>query len=205
MAVVPCGAYGNKLYKLVPIIGTIMESKENIVLGLFFNSPTREWHFEEILKEAKIARSRAVLWLEKFVREGLVRRVKERYRMPYYVGNCESPEYQNRKRIFGLGMLQDSGLLNHLASLGKAKSVILFGSFSRWDWHESSDIDVFIYGDPEGLKIASYEFKLHRNIQLFICQENRELNVLGPGLIKNIISGDLIKGDLNFVKVAANA
>ena len=33
-----------KPYKLVPIIGTIMESKEEIVMELFFENPTREWH-----------------------------------------------------------------------------------------------------------------------------------------------------------------
>ncbi|MBI2130115.1 nucleotidyltransferase domain-containing protein [Candidatus Woesearchaeota archaeon] len=125
--------------------------------------------------------------------------------MPYYTSNYESPAYKNRKKLFALNKLYDSGFLNHLISLRKAKAVILFGSFARSDWYENSDIDLFIYGDPEGLKIANYEMKLHRNVQLFICHNQQELHKFGVGLIRNIIKGNLIKGDMDFVKVGINA
>jgi len=194
-----------KAYKLVPITGTIMESKEEKVLGLFFNNPTKEWHFEEILKEARIARSKADRWLKKFVGQQLVKRVKERGKMPYYIAGYDYPGYRHRKRIFAQNMLYESGLLNHLSSLEKAKTIVLFGSFARWDWHKASDIDVFIYGDPKGLGIAKYEQKLHRDIQLFVCQSKEELAKFGPGLMRNIIKGNLIKGDFDFVKVGINA
>lgn len=197
--------FNRKLYKLVPIIETIMKSKEKDILELFFNNPTREWHFEEILGEAKIARSKADRWLKEFIKEGLIRRIKEKGKMPYYISNYESPVYKNRKRLFALNKLYNSGLLNHLGSLPGAKTVILFGSFARSDWYKESDIDVFIYGKPEGLKLASYELKLHRNIQLFVCHNQKELHKFGNGLIKNVIKGNLIKGDLDFVKVGINA
>ncbi|MFH1182237.1 MAG: nucleotidyltransferase domain-containing protein [Candidatus Woesearchaeota archaeon] len=182
-----------------------MISKEENVLELFFESPTREWHFEELLREAGIARSKAGAWLKKFVKEKLVKRVKEKGRMPYYTGNYESPPYQNRKKIFALEKLYQSGLLNHLSALQEAKAVIIFGSFSRWDWHKGSDIDLFIYGHEKGLKIAEYELKLNREIQPFICRDKKELEKLGTGLVKNIIKGILIKGDLDFIKVGINA
>ena len=59
-------AIDSKAYKLVPIIDTIMRSKEDNMLKLFFNSPTKEWHFEEILKQAKITRSKGAGWLKVF-------------------------------------------------------------------------------------------------------------------------------------------
>ena len=182
-----------------------MKSKKDKIIELFFEEPTRQWHFEEMLKEAKITRSKADSWLKKLIREKMIKRIKEKNKMPYYVSNYESPEYKNKKRIFALNRLYESGLLNHLYSLRKSKTVILFGSFSRSDWYRNSDVDIFIYGDEEGLKIMNYELKLHRNIQLFICRDNNELAKLGPGLIRNIIKGDLIKGDINFIKVDLNA
>lgn len=182
-----------------------MESKEECMLKLFFENPSREWHFEEMLSNAKITRSKASKWLRKFNREGLIKRVKERGKMPYYKGNCESPAYQNRKKLFALSLFYESGLLNHLSSLKKARAVIIFGSFSRWDWHKNSDIDLFIYGEPEGLKIAKYEMKLHRDIQVFACRSKKELARLGSGLMRNIIKGDIIKGDIDFVRVESNA
>ena len=55
-----------------------MESKEESVLELFFENPTREWHFEEIVKEAKITKAVANKWLKKYVEEGLLKKVKEK-------------------------------------------------------------------------------------------------------------------------------
>ncbi len=182
-----------------------MKSKENKMLDLFFNSPTREWHFEEILKEAKIARSKATKWLKKFTKEELIRRVKEKGKMPFYTSNYDSSSYQNKKRIFALNRLYESGLLNHLTGLKKAKTIIIFGSFSRWDWHKDSDIDIFIYGSPEGLSIAKYELALHHDIQLFICPNKKDLKRFDQGLIKNIVQGSILKGKLDFVKVISNA
>lgn len=182
-----------------------MESKENDILELFFEMPTKEWHFEEILKEAKITRSKADGWLKKFIKEDLIKRVKKKNKMPYYIGNYENPAYKNSKKIFGLNKLYLSGFLNHLSSLKKVKTVILFGSFSRSDWHKNSDIDIFIYGDPEGLKVSNYELKLHKEIQLFICQNKKEINKLGEPLINSIIKGDILTGELDFIKVNVNA
>lgn len=182
-----------------------MQSKEEKVLELFFENPTKEWHFEEIVNESKIARSKTNGWLKKFIKNKLIKRIKKKDKMPYYIGNYNSPEYKSKKRIFALNKLHKSGLLNRLYSLQKAETVILFGSFSRSDWYENSDIDIFIYGNPAGLKIVDYELKLHRDIQLFICQNKKELSKLGKGLIRNIIKGDLIKGDLNFIRVGINA
>jgi predicted nucleotidyltransferase len=194
-----------KIYKLVPIIGTIMQSKEDSVLELFFDNPTKQWHFEEIVAESKIARSKADRWLKEFLKEGLIRRIKEKGKMPYYVSIYDTPAYQNRKKLFALKHFYDSGLLNHLASLKKAKAVILFGSFARSDWYEKSDIDIFIYGDSDGIDIAKYENSLHRDIQLFTADSKKELEKLGIGLIRNIVKGNLIKGDIDFVKVEMNA
>lgn len=144
-------------------------------------------------------------WLKKFQKEGIILKIKEKGKMPYYISDYKNPSYQYKKRIFALNKLYNSGFLNHLSSLKKAKSIILFGSFSRSDWYKESDIDLFIYGDPEGLKIAKYELKLHRDIQLFICQNKEGLSKLGDGLIRNIIKGNLIKGNLDFIRVGINA
>lgn len=182
-----------------------MESKEESVLGLFFNNPTKEWHFWEVLKEAGIARSKADRWLKKFIKEGLIRRVKEKGKMPYYISSYDTAPYRNKKKLFALNKLYGSGFLNHLASLPKAKTVIIFGSFARSDWYNNSDVDLFIYGESKGLKLAEYELKLGRDVQVFACSGKKELNKLGEALIKNILKGNIIKGDADFVRGEINA
>lgn len=172
---------------------TNMESKEEQVLEPFFNSP-KHWHFDELLEKAGISRSQLVQWLKKFVKNRLIKRIKPKGRMPYYIGNYTSLRFKNLKRIFALDKLCESGLLDHLGSLQKAKTIIIFGSFSRSDWYKNSDVDIFIYGDPKGLKIVDYELKLHRDIQLFTARDKKDLKKMGSGLIQNILEGYFVKG-----------
>ena len=183
-------------------IDTIMglASKEENVLELIFNSP-KHWHFEELIKESKLSRGRLNHWLKKLLNEKIIKRIKEKDKMPYYVGNFDSPSYKNQKRMYALNKLYKTGFLNHLQSLSDAKTVIIFGSFSRSDWYENSDIDLFIYGSAQGLNLSKYELDLEREIQLFECKDKNNLKKFGEGLIKNIIKGNIIKGNLDFCEV----
>lgn len=177
------------------VIHTIMESKENI-LDLFFNYPTKHWHFGEVFKEGNLSRAQTNEWLRKLIYEKFVNKIKKRGVKSYYISNYNNLNYKNKKRISALNKLYKIGLLNHLCSLKKAKIIILFGSFSRSDWYKNSDIDIFIYGDSEGLNIWRYEIKLNKDIQLFIFRNKYELSKLRKDLINNIIRGYIIKGDI---------
>ena len=138
-------------------------------------------------------------WLLKLTKEGIIRRVKEKGKMPYYTGDFEHPAYKNRKRIYALNKLYETGFLNHLLQL-KAKTIILFGSFSRADWNTESDIDLFIYGDAKEFEQGKYEQKLGREIQTFTCKDSEECSKFNPALLRNILSGYLVKGNLNFIE-----
>lgn len=176
------------------------KSKERNVLELFFNESSRQWHFEEILQKAKISRPQAMKWLKNLAKEGIIRKIKEKNKMPYYTGNFENPAYKNRKRIHALNRFYETGFLNHLLQLPKAKTIIIFGSFARADWNTESDIDLFIYGDAEEFEQGRYEQKLKREIQTFICKNQKECSKFQPGLMQNILSGYLVKGNLNFIE-----
>lgn len=178
-----------------------MQSKGNKVLELFFNQPTKHWHFEEILKKSKVSRDKANKWLKKFIKENIIKKIKKKTKMPHYIGNYKHPEYKNRKRLFTLNQFYKSGFLNHLQSLKKAKTVIIFGSMSRSDWHKESDIDLFIFGNDDGLNLGKYELKLHRDIQLFTAKIKKDLKKMGSGLIRNILEGYRVKGNIDFLEV----
>ncbi|MBU2638988.1 MAG: nucleotidyltransferase domain-containing protein [Nanoarchaeota archaeon] len=180
-------------------------SKEESVLELFLNEPAKQWHFEEILKKAKISRPQAMLWLKKFASEKLIKRIKAKGKMPYYIANHKNEEYRVKKKMFALQTFSKAGFLQHLASLPKANAVILFGSMSRWDWHSESDIDLFIFGNPEKIDVGKYRNKLHREIQTFVCKDKEELRKLNLSLLKDIVEGYTVKGSMDFVEVKANA
>ncbi|PIN75853.1 hypothetical protein COV18_01585 [Candidatus Woesearchaeota archaeon CG10_big_fil_rev_8_21_14_0_10_37_12] len=177
--------------------------KEENVLNLFFEEPTKQWHFENIIKTAKISRPQAAQWLKNFAKKYLIKRIKTKGKMPHYIANYESEEYQISKKLFALNKLAETGFFSDLKKLTKAKTIILFGSMSRWDWHKDSDIDLFVYGSSEGLNKNFYRGKLHKEIQIFECKDKRDLAKYKPALLKNILEGQLIKGNLDFVEIHA--
>jgi predicted nucleotidyltransferase len=184
-------------------IQTIMRNKEDLVLEPFFNS-SQYWHFDELLRKTAISRSQLAQWLKKFEKKGIIKRVKQKGKMPYYVQNFDSQDFHQRKRFFALKHFYETGFLNHLAQCD-AETIIIFGSFARTDWHDKSDIDLFVFGKGNNLNISLYEKKLKREVQLFHFRKLKDMNKLSPGLLPYIAAGDIIKGDLSFLKVKINA
>jgi len=179
-------------------------SKENNILKLILeNSPLKEWHFEEIVRDAKVTRLVANKWLKKYVSEGLLDHVKWKGRFPYYTVGANNQVYHSVKRIYALVQLHKSGLIPTLLSLKAAKTIILFGSFAKGDWYKDSDIDIFVFGDTADFDKTAYELKLHRNIELHIFQNKEDLAEVKTGLIQNIVNGYIVKGRIQDIAEVA--
>jgi predicted nucleotidyltransferase len=176
-------------------------SREDDILGLFFNYPTKHWHFGEIKKNVNISDSKIAKWLHKFEKEKLIRKIKEKGSMPYYVGNDSSIEYHDRKMAFGINTLYDSGLISKLLSLKNAPTICIFGSMIDGDWYNESDVDIFIYGDTENSVKSGYLPEIGRKLHIFSAKTQKDFEKFGERLIKNMISGYLIKGRLDFLEV----
>ncbi len=177
--------------------------EENLLKIILENSPLKHWHFEEMVKEAKVTRAVANKWIRKYVKEGLLKRVKEHGRFPYFSAGSNNPAYFAKKRVFALNQIYDSGLMQHLLSLEKAKAIIIFGSMAKGDWYKESDIDIFIYGNSNGLEKHKFELRLKRNLELHIFKTKKEIDEVKTGLIKNIINGLVIKGSIqDFAEVS---
>ncbi len=180
-----------------------MKSKEEKVLEPFFNIP-KHWHFEGLRKAAAISKPQLSLWLKRYEKQGLIRKIKPKGKMPYYVPMQENPYYQAKKRLYAMKLLTDSGLLSHLANLKSARVVILFGSFSRWDWYKDSDIDIFIYGSDSDFEKRKYELKLQKEIQLHTARDGNDLKRIDK-IIPYIIAGDFVKGSIEDLGVKIEA
>ena len=172
-------------------------SKEENVLKLILeNSPLKEWHFEEICREAKVTKAVANKWLKKYVKGGLLTYVKEKGRFPHFTVGSGNSEYYSLKRVYALEKLHQSGLIPKLLSLKNAKTIILFWSIIRGDWYKDSDIDIFVFGDISDFDKHLYEFELGKHIELHVFQETSEIQEVKTGLIKNIINGYVLKGQI---------
>lgn len=178
-----------------------INKREDAILELFFQEPIKHFKFKEIVERVDLHKDNVNNWLIKLVNDNLIKKVKPRKKFPYYIANHENPAFRNRKKLYALTQFYESEFLDKLSSIEKAKTIIIFGSFSRSDWHKKSDIDLFVYGGVGKLDLSHYETKLHRSIQLFAYKTKRELKRINPFLIKNILSGYYVKGNLSFLEV----
>ncbi|MBU0980946.1 MAG: nucleotidyltransferase domain-containing protein [Nanoarchaeota archaeon] len=169
-------------------------SKEENMLELLFNhSPLRQWHFEEMVRMTGMTRAAANKWLNRYIKQGLIKRIKKRGKFPYFTAGSHNPVYQSRKRLYLLSKLHESGLVDHLLGL-KAKTIMIFGSVARGDWYKDSDIDIFMLGSSEGFEKIRFEKALSREIEVQTCKNRQEIRKIRSGLMENVINGYLIKG-----------
>ncbi|NOZ80790.1 MAG: nucleotidyltransferase domain-containing protein [DPANN group archaeon] len=179
-----------------------LPSKEEQILELFLNEPSKHWHFKDIIATAKISEPSASKWLRKLEKRHIIRRSKPEGKMPYFQARWDHPDYDSRKRIYALTKLHETGLLNRLQTLRKAKTVVIFGSWYRGDWNTKSDVDVFIYGDPEGLRFGmlwkglGFQGKA-REIQVHSFGSKEKIRDIHSGLMKNVVKGYFVKGDIH--------
>jgi len=162
-------------------------SKESRIIELFFNEPSKHWHFKDIVRQGKISENRANYWLKQLLKEKIIIYIKPKGKMPYYIANFEHTNYKNKKKLYTL------------------ETIVIFGSFSRADWHAKSDIDLFIIGNDDELEKGKYENIFHRDIQLFTFKNSKEIKNINPYLINNIINGYFVKGEVQNIMGDANA
>ncbi|MFH1511214.1 MAG: nucleotidyltransferase domain-containing protein [Candidatus Woesearchaeota archaeon] len=183
-------------------------SKEDKVLELFFNEATKHWHFHDIVKTANVSDVVANKWLKKYCSQKLIKRIKPGGKMPYYVANWDNEEYHTAKRFYALNKLHESGLIHKLQSLKKAKTIVIFGSFARTDWHTESDVDIFIYGYPEEFRFGTMWEGLgmlgkSRELSVHSYPSLEKIRSIHSGLMRNVVKGFFVKGSVHDIAEVA--
>lgn len=174
------------------------------IKSLFFSNTLKRWHFEDIVRTSKISRERVNHYLKLLLKQKFIIKIKPNKKMPYFIANKELESFRIEKRMNGLKLIQESGLFEHINSLKNVKTAMLFGSFARGDWNNSSDIDLFIYGNCKNFEKGLFELKTGREIQLFNYHNTKGIKKLDVKLIPNIVKGFNIKGSLEPFKVYIN-
>src|SRR3989344_2790113 len=178
-----------------------IKSKEERVLELFLNEPSKQWHFSQIVEAAKISEPSANKWLKNMLKGKLIQKIKPSGKMPYFIANFRHENYRSKKKIYALEKMYESGLLTKLQQLKNAKAVVIFGSFARSDWNTESDVDIFVLGDPEDLRFGILWSGLGlqgkaRELQVHSYKSVEETRNIHSGLMKNVIKGDFVKGNI---------
>ncbi len=167
---------------------------------IFFNEPLKSHYLIEISKKSGLAHTSTKENLKQLkklliIKEFLEKRGKRNF--PIFKANIESEEYKKYKRAYNFFQIEESGIANFLKSKLMPKSIVLFGSYSRGEDVEDSDIDIFIECKKENLNLGSFERKLNRKIELHFKEDFKKY----PKELKNnIINGIILRGYLEACK-----
>ena len=164
------------------------------LLQEFFDFPTNGFLIRELSRRTGIAQPSVTNHLKALLKEGLVIKQKAKP-YPLFKANRENEVFKILK-VFNLILrIKTSGLLDYIWDTTFPDVIILFGSCSRGEDVENSDIDLFIQAKEKKLTFKRYEKLLNRKISPFF--EEKFLN-LPSELKNNILNGIVLKG---YIKV----
>lgn len=164
------------------------------ILQEFFDFPTKNFQIRELSRRVKIAQPSVMNHLKFLVLNNLI--IKDKKGLyPTYKANLDNELFKVYKKLNLILRVHQTGLVNHIYDSCLPSAIILFGSASKGEDLEESDIDLFIQAKEKRLDLIKYERLLNRRITLFF-EEN--FSKLAIELKNNILNGIVLRG---YIKV----
>jgi len=159
-------------------------------LNPFFEDCYRRINVREYARIMKISPPTASKLLEKYNKEGLLKKEKDRIYINYFA-NKDSGVFIDLSRIYWSKKLKE--LVDYLDNELLDSVVILFGSVSKAEVNNNSDIDLAIFTPiKKEINLDIFETKLNKKIQIFKFSERSSVN--SPELLNNILNGYILRG-----------
>lgn len=165
----------------------------NSILQFFFKNPTKTFHLREIARQTKFSAAGALKSLRKLEERSLVIKQKTRA-TDNFKANLKNKEFQNLKYLYNLYSIKSSGLIDFLNDkYSFPEAIVLFGSYSKGEDIETSDIDLAIITKKElSPDLSRFEKLLERKIVV----HEISLEKAGKEFINNLINGLILSGYL---------
>tara|TARA_Y100000310_G_C20250267_1_gene608767 strand:+ start:35 stop:553 length:519 start_codon:yes stop_codon:yes gene_type:complete len=162
------------------------------VLEVFFKEPTRIHFIKGISRNIKIAHTSVRNNIKRLEKIGLISKKKSN---PFdgYVANRESDAFIHYKQAYNLFSLFE--LKKFLIEEIHPKTLIVFGSYSRGEDIEESDLDIILVSKVKReLSLSRFEKKLSRKININFISFMSELE---KPVRNNALNGWVLYGGLN--------
>jgi len=161
------------------------------VLQLFFDYPTKHFQLREICRILKLGMPSVRNHVIKLEKEGFLKREKRGVYDSYV--SSRSDQFKLYKRNDILIRIHESGVIDFLANTLVPDVMVLFGSCSRGEDIESSDIDLFLVAKEKEVDLKTFEDKLRRKIVLHF---EEKVSNIPKELLNSIINGIVLYGYL---------
>ncbi len=158
----------------------------------FFLDNYRKINVREYARITNISPPSASKLLNNLEKEGLLKKEKDKLYI-YYSANRENKLFINLLRAYWNEEFKKIGLIEYLNKELLNPVIILFGSFSKAEIMNNSDVDIAIFSIfKNNINLNNFEKKLKRKIQVFMFKNQEE--VKNKDLLKNILNGYNLSG-----------
>ena len=166
------------------------------ILAYFFEHPTQEIHLRELARQVDVSLPSVLEAIKKLRKEALVI-VTKKIAFTLVKANAEYTRFIRLKRISNLERLYESQFVDFLIkTCHQPQAIVCFGSYSRGEDTEQSDIDIAVLGaqqkEIEEIDLTGFERKLHRKISLHVFN----IHQLSEEFKSNLSNGIVLEGAL---------
>ncbi len=176
-----------------------METKLTI-MSEFFEDPQKAFGIRELSRRVRINHATVRQYLNKLVKEGLIKKRKETTFNTFTSNITE--QYLNFKLYYNLEKLRKSELIDLLKKEFDFPTIVLFGSYVKARDAKDSDIDICVITNiKKELQLKHYESLLNRKIglHLYTKHEFQNLKQKNPELINSFANGIVLDGELEII------
>ena len=153
-------------------------------LDPFFEDCYRRIGVREYSRIVSISPPTASKTLNSYYKEGLLKMEKDRNYL-FFHANKENKAFIDLSRIYWAFQLKD--LIDFLCKNLISPTVVMFGSLSKGEVKQDSDIDLAVFAHKRELNFQKFEKKLNRKIQVFWFKSIQDIK--DKELSNNIING----------------
>jgi len=160
-------------------------------------NPLEEFGLREISRKVDISPASVLNYLKKLEAEGFIKKIKKKIN-PAYVSQRDNENFKFYKKIAILEELHSSGIIDELWQKTAPEAIILYGSCSKGESIDTSDIDLFVISKNVKKTILNYKIdkKYSKMIskEVHIIVDNRKN--IPDKLMNSLINGIVLKGYL---------
>ena len=169
----------------------IEKNNEQKVLEYFFDNPTTKTHLRQLSRETKLTMPTIVEKTKKLEKKGLLI-IKKSIALTIVEANTENPAFTRLKRINNISKIYETGLVDYInEKTSNAQAIICFGSYSRGEDIETSDVDIAVI-TPKKTEISLEKFEKSLKRKISLHQVNPER--ISKGFKSSLCNGMTLEG-----------
>lgn len=163
----------------------------------FFINPGAKMRVRQIEKVLSLPLPSVIRYCKELEKEEILKIVKTG-NVVFYAADRSSETFVLEKKLFNIKQLYNLGLVDYLKRELHNPTIIVFGSYSKGEDIENSDIDLYIESTKKIVNMDKFEKILKRKLSVFVHKDIRE--VKNPHLANNILNGIVLNGYMGVFK-----